>query len=266
MESETFIAYVNSRDRISGTDSQFTYHIKFPPQQTFNRVCVTRIVIPKSYYLIAEPNNWFILREMGIDTKIFIQQGNCGRKTFVRTVKDLLNFHSPHGWTYDVDYAGMNDIDDGKLTFTVSDNIFGGMAQPPSLIMGIGLFELFGFDRSSVNDFEPNKIRSKNQVSFQAEDTLFLHSDLIKWDKRSILQDVIAVNGVSYSSIVWQCPEVHFNCKRLEGHSELVSFTLTDEDDYPINLNGQNMVFTLVFFNVIFTRPNATLTSEVENN
>jgi len=247
---DTFITYINSRDRLSGTDSRFTYRIEFPAQRTFNRVCATRITIPKSYYLISEPNNWFILEEMGIQTRVHVPVGNCGRKTFVRTVRDLLNFHSPHSWEYNIDYAGMNDIDDGKLTFTVKNNIFGEMEQQPSLILGVGLFEQFGLNRNSRNDFEFSKMRSINQVSFQAEDTLFLHSDMIKLDKRSVLQDIIAVNGVSFSSITWECPEVHSNCKRLDGQSELVTFSLTDEDDYPIDLNGQNMLFTLLFFNM----------------
>jgi len=247
---DTFITYVNSRDRISGTDANFTYKIDFPANRTFNRVCVTRISIPKSYYIIAEPYNWFILREMGIDTKITVPPGNCGRKTFVRVVRDLLNQNSPHEWEYNIDYAGMNDIDDGKLTFTVSGNVFGGMDQQPSLVMGVGLFEQFGFHRNTTYDFENNRLRSLHQISFQAEDTLFLHSDMIKLDKRSVLQDIIAVNGVSFSNITWECPEIHANCKRLVSQSELVSFTLTDEDDYAINLNGQNMVFTLIFFNM----------------
>lgn len=265
MEEDTFITYVNSRNRISGTDSNFTYNIEFPPSRKFNRVCVTRISIPKSYYIIAEPDNWFTLREMGVDVHISLPTGNCGRKTFVRTVRDLLNQHSPHQWTYDIEYAGMNDIDDGKLTFSVTNNIFGDMAQQPSLIMGVGLFEQFGFNRNSVNDFEANNIRSSNQVSFQAEDTLFLHSDMIKLDRRSILQDILAANGVSFSNIVWECPEVHSNCKRLESQSSLVSFALTDEDDYPINLNGQNMVFTLLFFNVSLARDEEKVPISEEN-
>lgn len=242
---ETFIIQINSRNRISGTDSNFTYKIEFPPNKTYNRVCVTRIKIPKSYLLITEPDNYFILLENGEETKIPLQEGNVGRRDFVRLVQRNMNLLSPNQWKYTIDYAGVGDIDDGKLTFRVSNN-----NSQPSIIIANGLFELFGFNRNSTNVFEGNKLRSINQISFQAEDTLLLHSDLIKHSKRSVLQDVIATNGVSFSNIVWECPETHANCKYLDGNHELVSFTLTDEDDYPINLQGQNMVFTLLFFSM----------------
>lgn len=244
MTDHTFITQINSRNRISGDDANFTYKIEFPPNSSYNRVCVTRIKIPKSYLLITEPNNFFILKEGAVETKIYVHEGNCGRRDFVRLVEKNINLLSPNQWKYTIDYAGVGEIDDGKLTFRVAGN-----NEQPSIIIANGLFELFGFDRNSTNVFEANKLRSTNQISFQAEDTLLLHSDLIKHSKRSVLQDIIASNGASYSSIVWECPEIFANCKFVDGVNQLVSFTLTDEDDYPINLQGQNLFFTLLFFN-----------------
>jgi len=243
--TEIFTAYINSKNRISGTDSKFTYKIEFPPNSTYNRVCVNSIKIPKSYNLISEPDNYFILKEVASESKIYINEGNCGRRDFVRLIERNMNLISPNQWKYTIDYAGIGEIDDGKLTFRVTGN-----DSQPSLIMVNGLFEQLGFDRGSTTVFEGNKLRSANQILFQAEDTLFLHSDMIKNSKRSVLQHIFVSGSPAFSGIIWECQNEFLNCKPLDGLSELVSFTLTDEDDSPMNLNGQNMVIVLSFYNV----------------
>ena len=47
-----YYVFINSRDRIAGTDENFTYNIQFPAGCDFNRVVVLNCLIPKSYYLI----------------------------------------------------------------------------------------------------------------------------------------------------------------------------------------------------------------------
>lgn len=46
--------YVNSRDRIAGTDENFTYNVNFPPNVEFTHVVCLNALIPKSYYLIQD--------------------------------------------------------------------------------------------------------------------------------------------------------------------------------------------------------------------
>ena len=57
--------YINSRDRINGTDENFTYNINFPSGLDFTHVVCLNVLIPKSYYLIqnGELENFSIERK-----------------------------------------------------------------------------------------------------------------------------------------------------------------------------------------------------------
>ena len=47
-----YYVYINSRERESGTDENFTYNIQFPDGLDFTHVVCLNVLIPKSYYLI----------------------------------------------------------------------------------------------------------------------------------------------------------------------------------------------------------------------
>jgi len=243
--------YIDSKKRLSGTDSSFTYEIKYPPGITYKYCCILRIAIPKSYYLINKPNNYFTLRENGVDTRIEFPIGNVGRSLFVVNANTLLNSNSPNHWTYNITYSGVEDLDDGKLGLTVSvDGVPLGENDSASLIFYDGLYEQFGFERNSVNTFVDGFMESVNVVKFQAEDTLYLHSDLVTKSKNEVLQDVFVANSLPFSNIVWECNDMHCNTKEMNGNNESARFSLTDENDMPISLNGRNMTFTLLFYNI----------------
>jgi len=64
--------YINSRDRLSGTDENFTYNIQFPDGFDFTHVVCLNVLIPKSYYLIqadGQENN-FQLVENGVSVTV----------------------------------------------------------------------------------------------------------------------------------------------------------------------------------------------------
>ena len=46
--------YVNSSNRLSGNDSDFTYYFKIPPESKDDKVCVLQMSIPKSYILFNQ--------------------------------------------------------------------------------------------------------------------------------------------------------------------------------------------------------------------
>lgn len=245
--SDRFYVYIDSKKRLSGTDSSFKYEIKYPQGVKFKYVCVLRIAIPKTYYLINKPHNYFILRENGVDTRIEVPIGNIGRSLFVRHVIDYLNTNSPNNWVYNITYSGMDDFDDGKFGYTVTGM---GEDDSSSIIFHEGLHEQFGFERNSTNTFGSDGfMESDNVVKFQAEDTLFIHSDLITNSKRSILQDIYVANTPPFSNIIWECTDMHCNSKEMKGNNEGPSFSLTDENALPISLNGRNMCITLLFYN-----------------
>ena len=64
-----YYVFINSRDRISGTDENFTFNIQFPTGFDFDSVVVLNAIIPKSYYLIQNGplENIFQLKENSSD-------------------------------------------------------------------------------------------------------------------------------------------------------------------------------------------------------
>jgi len=133
----------------------------------------------------------------------------------------------------------------GHYTFTVSGN----SGNQPSFIIGDYLYEQLGLNPDTTYTFTGNSLTSVNVVNFQLQDSLFLHSDLANNGIDDVLQEMLGVDSPSYGNIVYICPSVEGYAKQLASKSNNVyHFKLTDEDDNPIDLNGQNIVFSLLFF------------------
>ena len=73
-----YYVYINSRDRISGTDENFSYNIQFPEGFDFTHVVCLNALIPKSYYLIQSGGveNIFYLKENLTTVTISIQNSD----------------------------------------------------------------------------------------------------------------------------------------------------------------------------------------------
>jgi len=93
-----YFVYINSRDRISGTDENFTFNIQFPEGSTFDRVVCLNCLIPKSYYLVQDSpeERLFILQEDDTSVSIIVPVGSYLLSAF----NELLTINSPNGLTY----------------------------------------------------------------------------------------------------------------------------------------------------------------------
>src|SRR4051794_24594276 len=94
--------YINSRNRLTGTDADFTAQVDIPTTDKFDRVCVLDISIPKSYYLVQNGQNTFTLTEAKGSATITIDPGNYSRRNFATLLTAKLNTASAglSGWTY----------------------------------------------------------------------------------------------------------------------------------------------------------------------
>ena len=120
MVTNHYYVFVNSRNRESGTDENFTYNIQFPTGVNFDRVVVLNALIPKSYYLIQEGSheNTFQLTEDGTTVTITVPVGSYLLSAFKTTIATLLSNASPNGLTYTLTYPSLAGPDTGKWTFT----------------------------------------------------------------------------------------------------------------------------------------------------
>lgn len=242
------IFYIDSHQRVSGSHNDFLYKLEIPPNETYDRVVVLSAMIPKSYYLIQSPYNKFTVRENGVNTVITFPEGNYTATAFKNQVQTLLNANSSQGWSYVVTLPASTDVSTGKFTFTVSGN--GGL-QPSFIFDDITkVYEQIGFDPSSTNTFVANSITSSNVIKMQPEDTLYIHSDICTNGVDDILQEVFS-SAPDFSSIKYQCVDAQAYSKKVNTNNHNVyRFMLTDEDGRPINLNGLNMVLTILVYKV----------------
>src|SRR5690348_10882746 len=89
--------YVNSRQRLSGTHSNFTYEVPIPTDSKFTHACVMSASVPKSFYLVANGRNTFTIQEDAKTATITVPVGNYTRSGFQIKLTELLNTASPNG-------------------------------------------------------------------------------------------------------------------------------------------------------------------------
>ncbi len=245
--SSSTVYYVNSTNRLSGTHSDFLYSVQMPPDSKYDSVVVLQASIPKSYYII-QANEAFDLNENGVQVNIAVPVGNYTRKSFATTIQSLLNTYSPTGWAYVITYpSSSTTADTGKYTFTVTGN-FG---VQPSFIFSQSndLGSHLGFTDGSTNNFVADTLTSTQVMNLQAETTLYIHSDICTNSNDNILQEIFATSTADYGSVVFQQQCVDGYSKDMTSNSNNVyHFYLSDENSRAIDLNGQNLTFTMLLY------------------
>ena len=239
------IFYINSRNRLTGTDSDFTYTLDYK-NEDYDYVVVLQASIPKSYYLVQHGKNTFVLNEDGNQTQVTVPEGNYTRTSFMAQLQTSLNAASFHHWSYSVTIPSLSTTGDtGKYTYSVSGN--GGIQ--PQFIIGSSLFEQLGFNEDTTYSFVGDELISANVIKLQIEDTLFIHSDIASNGVDNVLQEVFAVDSPDFGNLLWVCPDVEAYSKQLgTNKSNSYRFYLTDEDGNSIDLNGQNFVMTIMLY------------------
>ncbi len=93
---------------------------------------------------------------------------------------------------------------------------------------------------------------SVNVLNFIPQTTMFIYSDLIETrynNTTNILQEFYGENSSNFSNIVYQCTSVDAYSKRLSRKfSNSFTITLLDENGNILNLNGQPLFLTLLFY------------------
>ena len=244
-----YYVFVNSRERIDGSDENFTYNISFPAGLDFTHVVCLNALIPKSYYLIQDDlgtnEHSFILQENDTTIKIIVPVGSYLLTAFKTVISNLLTSNSPNGLIYNLTYPSIAGPDTGKWTYTQSNsNIVS------TLIFNDVLFEPFGFLRNSTNIFNGTTLISTCVIKLQSEDRLLLHSDIVdNLGKDDVLVSINSSTSINYSSINYTCPAPEFYSRALNSqNNNSCKFSLTDENNSLISTNGLNINFTLLFY------------------
>ena len=233
------IIYLDSEERISGTSSNFSYAIDIPDGAKYDTCCVLSMTIPRSYYLIRPGQNKVILVLAGEEHPFEIPPGNYNADNFSETLLAILNGIA------------------GAAAFTITFSTITGKYTYAYSGLGTASFKLedpsrlghqLGFGEISENHFVGGTLQSKNVVNFVSTSTLFLHSDMVD-DSTDVLQEVYADNSVPFSNLVYNCRAPGMYAKKLRNNtSSLFNFSLCDEHDKEVDLNGHEILLTLILY------------------
>ena len=247
---ERQIVYINSRDRLTGADGDFTYAINLRPGNEFDHVVCLQAGIPKSYYPVQDGYNYLTLTELGHSITLFLTPGSYTRNSLAVAIGALLTAGSStlgHGWSYTVAYPNANkNVDTGLYTITVTGNT----GQPALTFDSVTfLDEMLGFAASSTNVFSGGALTSTQVVDLQPFSSIQIHSDIVYNEfataqNTDTLQTVFAnVGSAPFSFIQWVCPDIEgFSHNFASRGTSTARFYLTDEDGIPLDLNQDSVI------------------------
>ena len=90
---------------------------------------------------------------------------------------------------------------------------------------------------------------STNVVRFQAEDALYLHSNMIGAGIDDVLQEIYTAGSPDFSIINYKCLDWQVMAKPITAmKGNVYRFSLTNESNRVMNLNGLNWVATIMVF------------------
>lgn len=243
------IVRINSADRVSGSDSDFIYKIdKNVLTSNLTHVAALRVQIPKSYYNIETGKNTFVLIEGEARYTISLTPARYNAKSFRTELQTQLNSVGATN-TYAVTFpSSATQPQTGKYTFSISSGALSASFEFSSN----RCYEMMGFNRNSTSDTfsaESNLV-SPNVVNLAGEQTLFIHSNICtNNDKDNVLADVYAMTTDGFSNVVFENKAPEMDGRKISKEiTDSYFFKLTDEFGETINLNGQNIVMTLVLY------------------
>lgn len=240
--NDSYIEYVDSDYRVSGTSASFVYNIKLP--RKFDRVAVVSASIPKTWYMVSDTYNTFYVTELTGTRTITVPVGDYTLTNFTTKILELLN-------TGTYVYTISKNAYTTKLTYTVTSNAgYQPVFEFPNTSV---IYRLMGFEFGSTNTFDGSSLVAPNIPFFQHTNVIFIRSNLQKSENSSlsgdILQQITAIANSQLSAITYQSVDIIKQSKPISNGASVFTFKITDSDGFSLDLNGIPINIELVFFN-----------------
>lgn len=235
----------NSKDRIGGTNSNFTSSPIDIGYNNYDSVVLLQASIPRSFYNVPTLYNTFVVKE-GVNTRtITIPSASYNRYNLPLVLAPLLNTGGV-GWTYTMTYPTANQGDTFKFTWTVSGN--GGVQ--PQFVFTNSMFRQLGFDQSSTNNFVANSLTSVNCINLSYILRAFIKSNICLNASDSILEEILNYSVYPMlSTCYFEQRETDLNTRTFNPNIvNSWNFRLVDSYDQEIDLNEIPWSFTIAFF------------------
>lgn len=246
--------YVDSHNKMLDSDTHSDFHYEFTDinnDAEYDSVVLLDCSIPKSNYVINTGTNTFtVIENLGagdLTRVITLPVGNYNRQTLKNVLKTQLNANA-NTYIYDITYDNSNRTqDDGKYTFTWT-NVNGGALQP-QFIFTDSLYEQTGFNKNTTYIFTAGSLKSVNVVNLRPESTMYILSNICQNKNNNILQNIISSDDNDYNFVVFHNPNPsEYSKTYTRNKANVFKFTITDEDFNKIDLNGINVVFTIMLY------------------
>jgi hypothetical protein len=245
------IIYIDSdrREDLTSPTEDFRYKVQISSNKGYDSVCVMSATVKKSWWLVQEGSNSFILTEDGIQSTVTVPAGNYSAYSFCNVLPPLLNtasIASGKNWTYTMSLPNLStQAGTGKFTF----NVTGNSGLQPSFTFSNTLCYQFGFNPRTSVSFTNNTLISLNCIDFQLDDTIYICSDIHISDGRTNRLQEITIAGSDYSAIRYICPDVQAYTKPFNtAVSNIYNFRLTNHDGDAVRLNGINWLLSILVY------------------
>lgn len=239
----------NSKDRVSGTNSNFNSLPADLGNNAFDTVCLVQASLPKSFYNIPSPYNTFVLRENATSVTVTIPVGSYNRINLQSVLATRLNLVSPNGLTYTVSYPASTAADTFHYTFTVNSSVI----AVQFIFSSISVYRQLGFEIATYT-FTPaigtSSLESVNSLNLSYILRAFIKTDLVADATDSILEEILNFGSYPMSSVVhYQQYNFDMNSRKLSLSSKNSwNFVLQDAFGKEIDLNGISWAFSIVFY------------------
>jgi hypothetical protein len=240
----------NSKDRVSGTNSNFNSIPVDLGNNAFDTVCLVQASIPKSFYNVPSGYNTFTLEENLTSVTVTIPAGSYTRINLQSVLASVLTAASPNGLTYTVSYPASTVADTFHYTFTVNSAVitclFSFSSSSP--------FRQLGFESGATYAFTPaigsSSLESVNSLNLSYILRAFIKTDLVTNATDSILEEILNFGSYPASSVVhYQQYDFDMNSRALSLSSKNSwNFILQDAFGQEIDLNGIPWAFSVVFY------------------
>lgn len=243
------IVNFNSKDRISGTNSNFNSMPIDLGNNAFDTVCLVQASLPKSFYNMPSGYNTFTLKENATSVTVTIPAGSYTRINLQSVLATILTTASPNALTYTVSYPASTVADTFHYTFTVNSStiavqfIFSSISPYRQLGFEIGTYTFTAGTGTST-------LESVNSLNLSFILRAFIKSNLVADATDSILEEILNFGSYPASSVVhYQQYNFDMNSRKL-GPSNKTSWNFVIQDSFgrEIDLNGIPWAFSVVFY------------------
>ena len=260
--SRPYIIYIDSKNRLSGTSSNFDFQIELPKNNNFDTVCLIGASIPKSWYAIRSGYNQFTFQEDNITppVRLSVPPGWYSRAKFAFQIAQMLNAQSllnsiiRNDGLIPNDYSVLSSAatpggDDDRLSFIVTKDPLARVDQPRISFENTDLTAVqFGFALDSINIFVNNTLMSSIVQNMQNLNCLLVQSDLVRY---GTLEFIPCSAEVNWSVIQYICQQIEYRGRELVANisnNSKFNFQIIGNDEKQVDLNGLDVQLRLIFF------------------